>query len=73
MTTETQTEDEHADGGLRSHPLVRLLRVYAWRYRWSYLVGGIFLWVTNYLSVSIPGEIGRAVDALRAASPLRRG
>ena len=42
----------------------RLLRDYAWRYRWSYLTGGAFLWITNLLAVSIPGEIGQAIDAL---------
>jgi ATP-binding cassette, subfamily B, multidrug efflux pump len=50
--------------------LWRLLRHYAWRYRYSYLAGGIFLAGTNFLSVSIPGEIGRAIDALRAGNPL---
>ncbi len=44
----------------------RVLRDYAWRYRWSYFAGGLFLWVTNYLSVSIPVEIGKAIDGLRA-------
>jgi len=43
-----------------------------WRYRWSYLAGAAFLWLTNYLSVSIPGEIGRAIDALRDASSVGR-
>jgi ATP-binding cassette subfamily B protein len=57
-------------GGLSSHPLVRLVRDYAWRYRWSYLAGAAFLWITNYLSVSIPGEIGRAIDALRGELPV---
>lgn len=56
--------------GWTGSPLVRLLRLYAWRYRWSYLAGFAFLWLTNYLSVSIPGEIGRAVDALRESGPL---
>jgi len=48
----------------------RLLRCYAWRYRWSYLAGFCFLWLTNYLSVTIPVHIGRAVDALEHAAPL---
>ncbi len=30
------------------------------------------MWATNYLAVSIPGEIGLAVDALRASSSLSR-
>jgi ATP-binding cassette subfamily B protein len=57
-------------GGLSANPLVRLARDYAWRYRWSYLAGAAFLWITNYLSVSIPGEIGRAIDALRGELPV---
>jgi ATP-binding cassette subfamily B multidrug efflux pump len=52
------------------HPIVRLLRVYAWRFRWSYFAGGLFLILTNYLAVSIPGQIGHAVDALRAGTPV---
>jgi ATP-binding cassette subfamily B protein len=53
-------------------PLVRLLTRYAWRHRWSYLAGAAFLWLTNWLTVSIPIEIGRAVDGLRAAEPIGR-
>jgi ATP-binding cassette subfamily B protein len=56
----------------KAGPVLRLLRDYAWRYRWSYLAGAIFLWVTNYLAVSIPGQIGHAIDALRADQPLGR-
>jgi ATP-binding cassette subfamily B protein len=52
--------------------ILRLLRLYAWRYRWSYLAGFGFLWITNLLTVTIPGEIGHAVDALRASEPLGR-
>lgn len=55
-----------------SSPLGRLLRVYAWRYRWSYFAGAVFLWVTNWLTVSIPGEIGHAIDGLRAGEPIGR-
>ncbi len=64
-----------ADGDRRdakSRPVLRLLRDYAWRFRWSYLAGAVFLWVTNYLAVSIPGQIGHAIDALRAEQPLGR-
>jgi ATP-binding cassette subfamily B protein len=52
--------------------IVRLLRDYAWRYRWSYLAGVVFVVLTNYLAVSIPGEIGHAIDALRSSSPAAR-
>ena len=48
--------------------ILRLMRRYGWRYRWSFLGGIVFVALTNYLAVSIPGEIGRAVDALRASS-----
>ncbi len=52
------------------NPILRLLKVYAWRYRWSYAAGAVFLWVTNYIAVSIPVQIGHAIDALRAGQPL---
>ena len=52
-------------------PIVRLLRDYAWRYRWSYLAGAAFLWLTNFIAVSIPGQIGEAIDALRAGGSVR--
>jgi ATP-binding cassette subfamily B protein len=55
-------------GGPVRGSILRLVRDYCWRYRWSYLGGVVFVVLTNYLAVSIPGEIGRAVDALRAAS-----
>jgi ATP-binding cassette subfamily B protein len=71
------SDPEDGERGLRpsgwsESPLVRLLHRYAWRYRWSYIAGAFFLWITNYLAVSIPGEIGRAVDALRDAMPVGR-
>ncbi len=50
--------------------LPRLLRRYAWSYRWWYLSGAFFLWLTNYLTVSIPGQIGGAIDALRSGESL---
>ncbi len=53
-------------------PVYRLLRHYAWRYRWSYLAGAALLFVTNYLSVSIPVQIGHAIDALRANTSMGR-
>ena len=64
------SEDPIADRTRR--PIVRLLREYAWRYRWSYLAGGFFLWVTNYITVSIPLQIGHAIDALRSGQDLTR-
>jgi ATP-binding cassette subfamily B protein len=66
----TQTGQPEPSGRQYSSVLVRLLRDYAWRYRWSYLAGLLFLWLTNYLTVLIPIEIGRAVDALRSTMPL---
>ena len=56
----------------RPGSILRLLRDYAWAYRWSYLAGGVMVWLTNYLAVSIPGEIGNAIDALRAGNPVGR-
>jgi len=65
-----QSNDENQ--GAAGRPVIRLLGDYAWRYRWSYLAGAVFLWITNYLAVSIPGQIGHAIDALRANQPLGR-
>jgi len=53
-------------------PIVRLLKEYAWRYRWSYFAGAVLLFMTNYLSVSIPVQIGHAIDALRANTSVGR-
>jgi len=66
------SEPRPYDRGATGRPVIRLLKDYAWRYRWSYLAGALFLWVTNYLAVSIPGQIGHAIDALRADQPLGR-
>jgi ATP-binding cassette subfamily B protein len=66
--TEGSNEEKRGTG----RPILRLLREYALRYRWSYLAGAGFLWITNYLAVSIPGQIGHAIDALRAEQPLGR-
>jgi len=54
------------------HPAVRLLRTYAWRYRWSYLAGTAFLWLTNDLTARIPLELGAAVDALTGGGAVGR-
>ena len=63
---------EMNDTTTSASPLSRLLKVYAWRYRWSYLAGAVFLLITNWLAVSIPGEIGHAIDGLRAGQPIGR-
>jgi len=55
---------------MAAQTIVRLLRDCAWRYRYCYLAGFLFLWLTNYLKVSIPGEIGQAVDALAGHAPV---
>ena len=50
------------------HPVLRMLRVYAWRHRVSFLAGTICLVLTNYLTVSIPTQIGAAIDGLAAGT-----
>lgn len=57
---------------LGQRPIIRLLRTYSSRYVGWYISGGLFLWLTNYLAVSIPLEIGQAIDALRAGTSLGR-
>ncbi len=54
------------------HPVWRLLREYAWRYRWSYAAGVVFLWLTNDLTARIPLAVGSAVDALTAGGSVTR-
>ena len=50
--------------------LSRLFRGYAWPHRWSFAAGTVALLVTNYLTVSIPGELGAGIDALTAGGDL---
>jgi len=66
----SEAVSQNAAGGVTRRPVWRLLKEYAWRYRWSYLAGAAFLGLTNYLTVSIPGQIGHAIDALRAGQEL---
>lgn len=44
--------------------LRRMVQRYAWPHRWSFLAGAICLLVTNWLTVTIPIQLGRGVDAL---------
>src|SRR3989338_1243950 len=44
---------------------VRFLRTSLWRYRWWFLGGVLFLYVTNWIAVQIPLEIKHAIDHLQ--------
>jgi ATP-binding cassette subfamily B multidrug efflux pump len=57
---------EEAKGRAVPRPgtLSRLFRGYAWPHRWSFAAGTVALLVTNYLTVSIPGQLGAGIDAL---------
>lgn len=70
MTESHDSGHTQASEGPKRGSIVRLMRQYGWRYRWSFLAGVVFVILTNYLSVSIPGEIGRAIDGLRANAPV---
>jgi len=66
---------DHGAGGdaklpFRERPLVRLLIEYAWTFRWWYAAGAVFLVLTNWLTVSIPGQLGQAVDGLQRDQPI---
>ena len=50
------------------HPVLRMFQVYAWRHRASFLAGSVCLVLTNYLTVSIPTQIGAAIDTLAAGA-----
>ena len=41
-----------------------MVRRYAWPHRWSFLAGAVCLLATNWLTVTIPIQLGRAIDAL---------
>jgi ATP-binding cassette, subfamily B, multidrug efflux pump len=51
-------------------PVRRLFQVYAWPHRWSFLGGAFCLGLTNYLTVSIPEQIGLAIDHLSDGTAL---
>jgi ATP-binding cassette subfamily B protein len=65
---ERELDSETPRRRVRDQPLWRLVAVYAWRYRWWYAAGVVFLSITNWLTVSIPAEIGGAIDALRSSA-----
>lgn len=45
-------------------PMTRLFKTYILKGWWSYLLGIVFLALTNYFSVTIPEQIGFAIDGL---------
>jgi len=69
-STSAQAESV-ADASIpRPGTLTRLFRGYAWPHRWSFGAGTLALLFTNYLTVSIPGELGAAIDAFTEGSDL---
>ncbi len=54
----------------RAGTMARLYRQYAWPHRWSFAAGTLALLLTNYLTVSIPGELGAGIDALTLGGDL---
>lgn len=46
-----------------------MFRDYAWPHRRRFLAGMVFLGLTNYLTVTIPTQIGAAIDAIAADEP----
>lgn len=42
----------------------RLVTHYAWPHRWSFFAGAVCLLVTNWLTVTIPIQLGMGIDAL---------
>ncbi len=52
---------------MEESPVLRMFRQYAWQHRYSFVAGTLFMALTNYLTVTIPGEIGAAIDALDSA------
>ncbi len=52
-----------------SSSVQRFFSSYVWTQKWYFLLGVIFLLATNYLTVTIPQEIGLAIDHLDNPSP----
>ena len=50
--------------------LRRFAVLYAWPHRWSFAGGAICLLLTNWLTVTIPIELGRGIDMLTAGDDL---
>jgi ATP-binding cassette, subfamily B, multidrug efflux pump len=46
----------------------RQLWAYFARYKWWFVVGALFLGLTNMLNLAIPAQIGEAVEVMRAAA-----
>ena len=55
------------------HGFFRLLRTYGPPHVHTLAAGGVCLWLTNWISVTIPIHIGKAVDGLRAGADVMGG
>ncbi len=51
---------------------LRRLASYNWEHRRLYALGACFLFLTNWLTASIPGQIGSAIDALQVGGTMGR-
>lgn len=49
-----------------------MFREYAWPHRRRFAAGLVFLGLTNYITVTIPTQIGAAIDAIAADQPAGR-
>jgi len=67
---EITVEKDRSGSGPGGLPLRGLFRTHVWPHRASLAAGAVFLALTNWLTVSIPGEIGRSVDALQRGLPV---
>jgi len=72
MSTADHGAGKEGSVPFRERPLPRILIEYAWRFRWWYAAGAVFLVLTNWLTVSIPGQIGLAVDGLQHDTSIAR-
>ena len=52
-------------------PLWRFGVRYAWPHRWAFAAGSICLLLTNWLTVTIPIELGRGIDTLTEGGDIR--
>jgi len=54
-----------------SGPLRRFGLLYAWPHRWAFAAGSVCLLLTNWLTVTIPIELGRGIDSLTAGGDIQ--
>ena len=69
-SSKPESTPPRSDSAPLASPMRRLFSIYIIKGWWSYLLGILFLALTNYFSVTIPGQIGLAIDGLEQGESL---